>query len=275
MGVGLVLVWAGLSFRRSFVFRNEVALWTDATVNAPGASMAWANLAAAYREELAGPQSPEEAKRAADRNLRLLKKAYDVRSSPGVHAEAAMTYGFAEELAGHPDEAEQLYTDAVKSDPTNGQGWAYRGRARLRRGDIEGAKRDLEAAMQRSSTWPETLAAVGELQEREGDLKASAEAYEKAVAAKPDRVEWQLALARVLWKRVQATEGEERAALAKEAGVRFLIVMDKRPADARVRLEAGMVALELGRRERGEAMIREAIRMDSSLKEEGEKALKP
>jgi len=175
---------------------------------------------------------------------------------------------FVLDQSGKRAEAERLWADVAARDPAAWEPHLMLGRARLRRGDLEGAQKELESAVARAPREARARAGVGELKLARKDVDGAEAAYRSALEADPASAEPLLGLARVALARsdgaaarkmleralqldpalgpAQALYGEVllRARDLERAKKAFRAAVSIDPSDALSRARLGAVELE-------------------------------
>lgn len=179
-----VLGWAGavllcclavLTWQRNQVWRDELSLWQDAAVKAPGLFRAQSNLGLALYE--AG--QAEEALVVLQRALRLNPR----------YAKTWNNLGLVYEDLEHPAEAEEAYTRALGIEPELAGAHANLGRLYLNRGELDEARAHLERARSLDPYAPEPRVALGLLHQQAGRLQQAVDLYLEATRADPGSAE--------------------------------------------------------------------------------------
>jgi tetratricopeptide (TPR) repeat protein len=93
------------------------------------------------------------------------------------------------ETSGYPEEALRWIEEAHAADPTDPWTLYQRGRLLAARGDEEGARGSLTAALERELVLPDALALLAELAQRSRDHAGAELFYERALAFDPARPE--------------------------------------------------------------------------------------
>ncbi|MBI2892450.1 MAG: glycosyltransferase family 39 protein [Deltaproteobacteria bacterium] len=139
--VTLVGLFAAMTWQRTAVWRDDVALWEDAVLHAPGSARAHQNLGAAYL----GVQRLAEAERELLRAYRLAPAWTAIQWNLGKLAERT----------GRPREAERWYRKAVETPHVVGE-----------LGLRERALRSLADVLATSGRWSDLDRALDEAEER-------------------------------------------------------------------------------------------------------------
>jgi len=146
------------------------------------------------------PKSPEQARAAALEDLLArLKNAADEAEALAIGAKIRGLFASARsetvalltdraaaaEAAGAQLVAQALLDDVIALDPAWPEGFVRRARARAARGDANGAREDLEAALRLEPRRFDALGLLGAMFEEAGDKKAALDAYRRALALDP------------------------------------------------------------------------------------------
>jgi tetratricopeptide (TPR) repeat protein len=166
LATAVLVVLAGLSFRRSEVWASDFRLWQDVIAKDPGNARAHMGLAGAMmlKGECAG--AAREYRIVFDQegmneiNARNLAEAYRcnrqfdealtiLRALVAVKpvAEAYNRIGYIEAVRGNANESLAAFESALRADPNNATAYAYRGTARLALKDPAHAREDFQRAL--------------------------------------------------------------------------------------------------------------------------------
>lgn len=110
-----------------------------------------------------------------------------------------------------PAALETFFTQAIAEDPANARLYFERARVRRDRGDLDGARADYDAALQRAPDMAWAYYERGLLRESRGDLAGAAADLRRALDNRVRASGWQFSLA---LGRVAAALGETAAAVA-------------------------------------------------------------
>jgi len=106
--------------------------------------------------------------------------------SPDDAARAQYDRGVALDALGRSAEAADAFTGALKLKPDFAQAYTNRGNARLRLGDLMGAKSDYEAALAAGIASPAYVwYGLGQIAQAQGDFAGARDCYKKALGADP------------------------------------------------------------------------------------------
>jgi tetratricopeptide (TPR) repeat protein len=174
-----------LTYQRSAVWANPMALWTDAVQKSPNKLRPRSQLAFAYYEQ----QDCQKAAQNYEIASRLAPPDYPL----------LVNWGHSLDCSGHPDEAVQKLREATlkERDP---QAWVLLGQAYGRRNEVAEALKFLREAETINPNYVMTFAVRGNLYESIGDFPNAIQQYQKAVALDPNNEPVRQALARALSK---------------------------------------------------------------------------
>ncbi|MHB8570538.1 MAG: O-linked N-acetylglucosamine transferase, SPINDLY family protein [Metallibacterium sp.] len=197
--------------------------------------------------------------------------------------EAARLHGVALLLLQRDDDAVQALRAATRLAPQNFAAWLNLASAALATGDVDGAAQALDATLKLDPAHPAALNQLGSLRRAQGDLDAAAAAYAQAFARSHDpgsalnlaAVELQMGAVAQAEQRVRAVLQNPQAPQAEAALLLAQVRAAQRdwagaeatsraglahaPGDARLHLQAGLMAEEQQHIERAAAAYRAAL----------------
>jgi protein O-mannosyl-transferase len=177
-----LLVLAMLTYQRSELWGDSLALWQDTAEKSPGKVRPRFQLAFAYGERGQFDKASENYEIAA-------------RLAPPDYA-LLVDWGKALEDSGRLEEALGIFkkASALEFDP---QAWVLMAEIRGKQHHVEEALEALERAERINPRYEQTFAIRGNVYESAGNFAAAAQQYQRALAFDPSNVPVQQALARV------------------------------------------------------------------------------
>ena len=165
--IAALAICAGLSWRRSEVWVNDVDFWRDAANKNPSNARAYFGLGAALMKQqncaqAIPPLLEARARKPADMQIAFdLVSAYQCTKQPAravpvlrrilasqPSPDAYNLLGYLEATQGHLPEAMAALEGALRLDPNNVTAFAYRGLAKMAARDTEGAEADFNHALE-------------------------------------------------------------------------------------------------------------------------------
>jgi tetratricopeptide (TPR) repeat protein len=202
---GVLIAFSLTGRNRTFVWEDNIRLWSDAAEKAPWNPRAHYNLGAAYLQ--------------SDRWKAYREFERTVALQPG-HASALYNLGWLEQSAGRLDAASAHYIAAINADANHWQSHLNLANLEVLQGRPDMAIREFRTTIRlREDYWPsyQSLAAI---QLRTGDPGGALETLAKLIELHPDLLE-----ARYL--KAYALTQEKRKAEAEEE-IRFILARDKK-----------------------------------------------
>ncbi len=200
----------------------------------------------------------EESERAAARagELGVARDTFSVSE----RIETALAGAHSARTRGSFEAVQRFASIVLELDESHPEARALRGEARFERGDLAGAREDLETCLAGAASHPERaghLTRIAAALEMEGDEDAALARYQEALALEPERDDAQAGIARVLERLGRATEAAD--ALSRWA---------ERAPDARSRanrlVQAAALEKRSGRGTEAERRLRLAVAADAS-----------
>jgi len=168
-----LLVLGAVAWERSTIYRNDLALFTEAARGNPGNEIARNNLGMALYHE----GRLDEAEREYREALRLRPGSVAPLSN------LAILY----ERRGQVAKARAAFEETLRRSPTHAAAAVHLARFRLAEGDTAGAARSLDALFAAGGESYDALVERADLWLREGRPEKAVPLLERAVAAFPDR----------------------------------------------------------------------------------------
>jgi tetratricopeptide (TPR) repeat protein len=200
----LLAGYAAASKKRTFLWGDNVRLWTDAAMKAPGKARIHYNLGVSYLTVDRG--------RALSEFLRTLELSPD-------HAPALYNLGWLEQTEGRFESARRYYKAALKVDPSNWRAHQNLGNLAILEGNLAEAMAEFrETVGLKPEYWP-ARQTVAMLQLQQKDYGSARALLEQLKSEQPDVLEIRYLLSHALI-------GEKRFAEA-EKELRLLAAMDR------------------------------------------------
>ena len=197
--------WQGLSFVRLFTYEDDAdwaaALEDSKALEAVGRSYATLADGQVAFEAVRSGLWPHQARALA--HLGRSAEAWALISQTPLDCyDCVRTRGEIADLAGRPMEADRWFAEAVRQGPSLPQAHLDWARARLARGDVDGAIAELSLAHSKGPHFPDPLELWGEaLMKKKGDFAGAAAKFAEADRYAPhwgrNHLRWGEALARL------------------------------------------------------------------------------
>lgn len=167
-------VYAAASRERTYIWGDNVRLWTDAASKAPAKARAHYNLGVSF---LAVDRSKARAK---------LLRAQELRPN---HAPTLYNLGWLEQSYARYDSARRHYLEALEADPAYWQAHHNLGNVAVLQGRLQDALSEFQVTVQmKSSYWPAYLS-LGTLQVQLGQYRAAKDTLMALRSLRPDLLE--------------------------------------------------------------------------------------
>ncbi len=201
---GVALTACSLAAReRTYVWGNNIRLWTDAVAKVPDNARAHYNLGVAWL--------------GVDREAARREFLETLALQP-VNAPALYNLGWLEQGAGRLDAARDYYEQAIRADPREWQAHLNLANLGVLQGRTAEAVKEYRAAIElRKDIWP-AYESLASLQIRTGDPEGALKTLDELIPAQPDRLEarYLKAYALALTKRRAEAEAEIGALSARD-----------------------------------------------------------
>lgn len=167
----IFVLYAGITFHRNTIWKDEVSLWSDAVIKAPGSDRAWTNLGLAYLTKKDHTQA-----------LEAFEQAILINPDTVV---ARVGLGSSYHLQGKLDAAVQAYQDSIHLYPNYYLPHFNLGVAYQQQGQYEKALRAYQEVLKINAHHPETHLNLGGVYLALGQQDLAIAEYEEALKLNP------------------------------------------------------------------------------------------